>query len=75
MSDPSLGDDQLDGDLHSVTDDEYFAALAAMPVVRDADGKPVDVIGDVVDARQQKAEIEAAGGTWTPDDFLPGASA
>lgn len=27
----------LEGDLHTVTDDEYFEALAAMPPLHDAD--------------------------------------
>lgn len=74
MSLPTPATDQLDGDLHSVGDDEFFDHLDAarqIPVY-DADGNEVDVFADVVDARQQKAAIEAAGGTWTPADFLPG---
>ena len=70
MADPRT--DQLDGDLHSVTDDEYFENLAAarqIPIY-DAAGNEVDVFADVVDARQQKTAIEAAGGTWTPEQFL-----
>lgn len=65
--------DQLDGDLHSVTDDEFFENLevAKQIPIYDADGNEVDVFGDVVDARQQKAAIEAAGGIWTPEEFLP----
>ena len=74
MSEPTPADDQLDGDLHSVTDDEYFDALATAPVIRDGDGNPVDIAADVVDARPQKAEVQAAGGSWTPADFLPGAT-
>lgn len=64
--------DQLDGDLHSVTDDEFFENLevARRIPIYDADGNTVDVYGDVIDARQEKAKIEAAGGTWKPEDFL-----
>ena len=72
MSDATPVDDQLEGDLHSATDDEYFDALATAPVIRDADGNPVDIAIDVVDARPQKAAVQAAGGSWTPEDFLPG---
>lgn len=66
--------DQLDGDLHSVTDDEFFDHLdtARQIPIYDADGHQVDVFADVVDARAQKAAIEAAGGTWTAGQFLPG---
>jgi len=66
MSDPTQAPDQLDGDLHSLSDDEYFEALAAMPAVRDADGSPVDVTGDVQDRRAEKAAAAAAGQEWTP---------
>jgi hypothetical protein len=42
----------LEGDLATVTDDEYFEALAAMPVMTDADtGVPVDAAEGVRDER------------------------
>lgn len=70
MSDP--GD--LEGDLHSVTDDEFFDHLevAKQVPIYDADGHEVDVFGDVVDAREQKRQIEEAGGVWAPEDFIDG---
>lgn len=61
----------FEGNLSQVTDDEYFDAVAAMPAVYDADGNElVDLHADVVDARPAKAQVEAAGGTWKPEDFL-----
>jgi hypothetical protein len=41
----------LDGDLHSVTDDEYFDALATMPPLLDEHGQVVDHLDGVVDER------------------------
>lgn len=76
MTEPEPLPDQLEGDLHSVTDDEYFEHLdqAKQIPIYDADGNEVDVFADVVDARQQKADADAEGRTWAPDDFLPGSA-
>lgn len=47
-----------EGNLHDLTDDAYFAALAEMPPVLDAEGNEVtDLFADVVDAREEKAQI------------------
>ncbi len=43
----------LAGDLGTVTDDEYFDALAVMPPVLEEDGRPVDVTSDVRDERRR----------------------
>lgn len=44
-----------EGDLHNLSDDEYFAALEQMPPVYDADGNEVtDLFDDVVDLRAEK---------------------
>lgn len=46
-----------EGDLHSLSDDDYFDAIAVMPKVLDADGNEVTgIFDDVVDAREQKSQ-------------------
>lgn len=52
---PSDGPERhLDGNLHTVTDDEYFDALATMPPVLDGAGAPVDAFEGVVDERPSR---------------------
>lgn len=49
-----------EGNLHDLTDDEYFNALPEMPPVYDAEGNQVTgLFEDVVDAREAK-RAEAA---------------
>jgi hypothetical protein len=44
-----------EGDLHNLTDDDYFDALAQMPPVYDADGNEVGgLFDDVQDKRAEK---------------------
>lgn len=51
-----------EGDLHNLSDDDYFDALAEMPPVYDADGNEVTgLFDDVQDKRTEKAE-----GTYLP---------
>lgn len=48
-----------EGDLHNLTDDDYFAALAQMPPVYDADGNEVaGLFDDVQDKRDEKRRGE-----------------
>lgn len=53
----------LEGDLATVTDDEFFDALGATPLGREADGTVHDPAADVLDLRryppEQAAEIRA----------------
>jgi hypothetical protein len=44
----------LAGELGTVTDDEYFDAVAALPSVRDEHGQPVDVTSDIRDERPRR---------------------
>lgn len=49
-----------EGDLHNLSDDDYFDAIAAMPPVYDADGNEVpSLFDDVVDKRAAKARGES----------------
>lgn len=48
-----------EGNLHDLSDDDYFDAIATMPPVYDADGHVVTgLFDDVIDARAQKARGE-----------------
>lgn len=52
-----------EGDLHNLSDDDYFDALAQMPPVYDADGNEVHgLFADVQDKRAEKA-----AGTYRPE--------
>lgn len=58
---PGMPDEPEDA-LHELSDDDYFDALAEMPEVLDASGKPVTgLFDDVTDARESKARAKAAG--------------
>lgn len=44
-----------EGDLHSLSDDDYFAALEEMPPVYDENGNQITgLFDDVVDMREEK---------------------
>lgn len=49
-----------EGDLHNLSDDDYFDALAQMPPVFDADGNEVTgLFDDVQDMRAEKVRGES----------------
>lgn len=51
-----MAHDPDEGNLHELTDDTYFQNLHDDPAqIFDAEGNPVDITADVIDARGQKA--------------------
>lgn len=58
---PNQHEQTGEGNLHDLTDDEYFASLEEMPPVLDAEGNEITgLFADVVDARESKARAARA---------------
>lgn len=56
-----------EGNLHDLSDDDYFEALAEMPKVFDADGNEVvGLFGDVQDRREEKRLAAERGEEFSP---------
>ncbi len=67
MTRPTPPGEPAEGNLHDLTDDDYFDALAQMPPVYDADGNEVSgLFDDVQDRRAEKRAAVERGEKWSP---------